>query len=296
MAAFRHWVEAARPATLTAAVVPVAVGTAVALTDAPFNALAFWAALLGALAIQIGTNLANDYFDWRAGADHAGRLGPQRVTQAGLIPPRQVLTGAWAAFGFATGCGAVLIAIAGWPIAVLGVAAIAAGVLYTGGPLPYGYVGLGDLFCFLFFGVAAVCGSYFVQTGTVSAAAFTASIPVGFTVTAILVVNNIRDLDTDRAAGKRTLAVILGRRAARAQYGILLGAAFLLPPLLGAARLAPWAASLACLALPLSFPLFLAVFTRVDGPALNVALRGTARLHLVFGALFALGILLGAGP
>jgi 1,4-dihydroxy-2-naphthoate octaprenyltransferase len=218
------------------------------------------------------------------------------VTQAGLIPPRQVLTGAWTAFGFATGCGAVLIAIAGWPIAVLGIAAIAAGVLYTGGPLPYGYVGLGDLFCFLFFGIAAVCGSYFVQTGTVSAAAFTASIPVGFTVTAILVVNNIRDLDTDRVAGKRTLAVILGRRASRAQYGILLGAAFLLPPLLGAARLAPWAASLACFAAPLAFPLLRAVFTRVEGPALNAALRGTARLHLIFGALFALGILLGARP
>jgi 1,4-dihydroxy-2-naphthoate octaprenyltransferase len=296
MAALRHWVAAARPATLTASVVPVAVGTAVALGDAPFKALAFGAALLGALAIQIGTNLANDYFDWRAGADRAGRIGPQRVTQAGLIPPHQVLTGAWTAFGFAVGCGTILIAMAGWPIAVLGVAAIAAGILYTGGPFPYGYVGLGDLFCFLFFGLAAVCGAYFVQTGTLSAAAVTASIPVGFTVTAILVVNNIRDIDTDRVAGKRTLAVILGRRASRAQYAILLIGAFLLPPLLWALDLAPAAALLACIAAPFSIPLIRAVFTRVDGPTLNTALRGTARLHLIFGMLFALGVLLGAGP
>jgi 1,4-dihydroxy-2-naphthoate octaprenyltransferase len=255
--------------------------------------VAFAAALGGAIGLQIGTNLANDYFDWRKGADNADRLGPRRVTQSGLIAPGKVLGAAWISFAFAAACGVVLIAIAGWPIAVLGLVSIAAGMLYTGGPRPYGYVGLGDLVCFLFFGVAAVSGSYFVQTGTISAPVLAASIPVGLTVTAILVVNNIRDIDTDRAAGKRTLAVIIGRRAARFQYGAFLLGALAAPPLFGAAGVLPLTGSLALFSAPLVPPLVRSVWTRVDGPSLNAALRGTARLHLVFGALFAIGIFLG---
>lgn len=293
MAPLRSWLQAARPATLSAAVVPVAVGTVLGAREAAFNPVAFAAALAGALGLQIGANLANDYFDWKKGADNADRLGPGRVTQAGLIAPGDVLRAAWLCFGFAAACGVVLIAIAGWPIAVLGLLSIAAGMLYTGGPRPYGYVGLGDLVCFLFFGVAAVSGSFFVQTGTISASALAASIPVGLTVTAILLVNNIRDIDTDRAAGKRTLAVIIGRRAARLQYGVFLIGAFAAPPLLAAAGVLPLAGSLALFSALLVPPLLRAVLNRVDGPSLNAALRGTARLHLIFGLLFAIGLLLG---
>ncbi|MFQ5457419.1 MAG: 1,4-dihydroxy-2-naphthoate polyprenyltransferase [Myxococcota bacterium] len=293
MKPIRAWLMAARPATLSAAVVPVLVGTALAFRDVPLNAVAFAAALAGAMGLQIGTNLANDYFDWKSGADNAGRLGPVRVTQSGLIPPRKVIAAAWICFGMATICGVVLIAIAGWPIAVLGLLAIAAGVLYTGGPFPYGYRGLGDAICFLFFGVAAVGVSYFVQTGTVTLPVLAASVPVGLTVTAILVVNNIRDIDTDRAAGKRTLAVILGRRASRIQYGAFLIGALAAPPLFGAAGLLPAHGALTLFSIPLVPGLLRAVATRVDGPSLNAALRGTARFHLVFGAMFAIGILLG---
>ncbi|MDP3940537.1 MAG: 1,4-dihydroxy-2-naphthoate polyprenyltransferase, partial [Deltaproteobacteria bacterium] len=248
----RHWIQAARPATLSAAVVPVMVGTALAASEGTFRPLAFAAALAGAVGIQVGTNFSNDYFDWVKGADGASRLGPIRVTQAGLIPPAQVLTGAWIAFGFAALCGIVLVAMAGWAVALLGVASIAAGVLYTGGPRPYGYMALGDLLCFLFFGVAAVCGSYFVQTGEVSLPALAASIPVGLLVTAILVVNNIRDIDSDRAAGKRTLAVVIGRRASRLQYGLFVLGAIFAPPLFALGGVLPRYALLSLLAIPLA--------------------------------------------
>lgn len=295
MTPLRAWIAAARPATLSAAVVPVLVGTALATRDGAFHGVAFAAAMAAALAIQVGTNLANDYFDWKHGADTHARLGPVRATQAGLIAPGRVLAGAWVAFGVAAMCGLVLVALRGWPVAALGVASIAAGVLYTGGPVPYGYRGLGDPVCFLFFGIAAVCGTYYAQAGALTAAAIAAAIPVGLTVTAILVVNNLRDIDTDRAAGKRTLAVILGHRASRAEYAALLAGALLAPPVLWRLHLAPAAASIACASALLAPPLLRSVFADPDGPRLNATLRGTARLHLAFGALFALGLLLG-GP
>jgi 1,4-dihydroxy-2-naphthoate octaprenyltransferase len=296
MAPLDSWIAASRPATLPAAIVPVLVGAALAARGGAFHPVAFAAALGGALAIQIGANLANDYFDWKHGADTPARLGPVRATQAGLIAPRRVLAGAWIAFGAAALCGLILIALRGWPIAALGVAAIAAGILYTGGPLPYGYVGLGDLVCFLFFGVAAVCGTYFALTGAVTPAALAASVPVGLTVTAILVVNNLRDIDTDRTAGKRTLAVILGRTGSRMEYAALLLGALAAPPILWRLGLAPPAASLACAAVLLAPPLLRSVFADPDGPRLNATLRGTARLHLVFGGLFAIGLLVGGAP
>ena len=210
----RLWLVAARPRTLPAAIAPVLVGTALAVSEDQFKALAFVAALVGSVFIQIGTNLSNDLSDARRGADTEDRLGPVRVTAGGLMPPRRVLIGTYVAFGVAVACGIYLTAEAGWEILVIGIASIVAGVLYTGGPRPYGYEGLGEVFVFLFFGVVAVTGSYFVQTEEVRWEAFVLSVPVGLLASAILVVNNVRDVDTDRRAGKRTLAVKLGRLAA----------------------------------------------------------------------------------
>src|SRR5215210_4526027 len=206
---------AARPRTLPAAVAPVLVGTALAATEDTFHVLRFLAALIGALFIQVGTNLSNDYSDARRGADMEDRLGPVRVTAGGLMPPRQVLVGTYVAFGVAVAAGLYLAAVAGWELLLVGAASILAGVLYTGGPRPYGYEGLGELFVFLFFGIVAVAGSYFVQTEGLRWEAFALAVPVGLLAAAILVVNNVRDVDTDRRAGKRTLAVKLGRERAR---------------------------------------------------------------------------------
>ena len=207
----RLWLVAARPRTLPAAIAPVLVGTALAAQEDVFKPLRFACALIGSIFIQIGTNFANDYSDARRGADTEDRLGPVRVTAGGLMPPRQVLLGVYVAFGVAVAAGAYLIAVAGWQLLLVGVASIAAGVLYTGGPRPYGYEGLGEVFVFLFFGVVAVAGSDFAQTDEWAWEAFVLAVPVGLLAAAILVVNNVRDLETDRRAGKRTLAVRLRR-------------------------------------------------------------------------------------
>ena len=202
---------AARLRTLPAAIAPVLVGTSLALGAGHFEALAFVAALLGAVFIQVGTNLSNDYSDARRGADTEDRLGPVRVTAGGLVPPSQVLIATYVSFGLAVLCGIYLVAVAGPELLAVGAASILAGVLYTGGPRPYGYEGLGEVFVFLFFGIVAVTGSYFVQVQSLPWQAFVCAVPVGLLASAILVVNNVRDIDTDRRAGKRTLAVRLGR-------------------------------------------------------------------------------------
>ncbi len=189
------------------------VGTALAGFAHVFHPLRFIAALIGAIFIQVGTNLSNDYSDARRGADTEDRLGPVRVTAGGLVPPQQVLVATYVSFGVAVLAGIYLIAVAGWQLLLVGAASIAAGVLYTGGPRPYGYEGLGELFVFLFFGIVAVAGSFFVQVEHLEWEAFALAVPVGLLASAILVVNNVRDIDTDRRAGKRTLAVRLGRRA-----------------------------------------------------------------------------------
>ena len=208
------WLLAARPATLPAAVVPVLVGTAAALHGGvQLQVGPFVAALVAALLIQIGTNFANDVFDFRKGADTAERLGPPRVTQSGMVPPEQVLIATFVTFGLAALVGVYLVLVGGWPILVVGVLSILAGLAYTGGPWPIGYHSLGDLFVFIFFGVVAVVGSAYLQTLSITPLAVWASFPVGLLVTAILVVNNLRDIDTDRQVGKKTLAVRLGRRA-----------------------------------------------------------------------------------
>jgi len=282
---------AARPRTLPAAIAPVLVGTSLAIRNGPFHPLAFVAALLGAVLIQIGTNLSNDYSDARRGADTEDRIGPVRVTAGGLLPPSRVLTATYLTFAGAVLCGVYLIAVAGWLLLAIGAASILAGVLYTGGPRPYGYEGLGELFVFLFFGFVAVTGSYYVQRRTLPWEAFVLAVPVGLLIAAILVVNNVRDIETDRRAGKMTLAVKLGRERARVLFTAMIALAFVsswVPWFAGA--LSPWLL-LTVAAAPLAVPLVRTVRTRADGPSLNVALAGSARLALVFCVLLCAGVL-----
>jgi 1,4-dihydroxy-2-naphthoate polyprenyltransferase len=289
---WRIWLMAARPRTLPAAVSPVLVGTAAAVEAVDdLRVGAFLAALAGSIFIQIGTNLANDYSDARRGADTADRLGPVRVTSAGLVTPRRVLVATWIAFGLAIAAGIYLATVAGPVILVVGVASILAGVLYTGGPRPYGYAGLGEVFVFAFFGLVAVNGSYYVQLEELDWLPFGLSLAVGFLATAILVVNNVRDIETDRRAGKRTLAVRIGRDRARRLYALLLGAAFVTVPIAVILGATTWIL-LALASLPLVRPPLRAVMTRTDGPALNGALAGTGALLGAFSLLLTAGLLI----
>ena len=283
------WWLAVRPATLTASAAPVFVGAGVAWSQGVFSLGPALAALLGASLLQVGANFANDVFDFERGADTVERLGPQRATQQGWITPGQMKRAMWLAFAAATLTGLYLTYVAGWPVLALGLLSIAAAYLYTGGPRPYGYLGLGDLAVFLFFGLGAVAGTYYVQALSVSRLALIASIPIGALATAILVVNNLRDIETDARAGKHTLAVRIGERATRAYYFALLLVAYVVPLLLwwrglvGPHALLPW----------LSLPLALRLASRLRherGLALNGCLVRTARLEVVFGLLFALGL------
>jgi 1,4-dihydroxy-2-naphthoate octaprenyltransferase len=290
--ALRIWLMAARPRTLPVGLAPVLVGTALAGTIDGFHPLRFAAALLGALLIQVGANLSNDYSDARRGADAEDRLGPVRVTAGGLVPPRQVLIATYVTFGLSILIGAYLIAVAGWELLLVGAASIVAGVLYTGGPRPYGYEGFGELFVFLFFGIVAVAGSFFVQAETLIWEAFALAVPVGLLAAAVLVVNNVRDVDTDRRAGKRTLAVRLGRARTRTLFAAMVYGAYLLTPvtwLFG--PLDAWVL-LPLLSLPLAAPVVRGVRTHVDGPSLNEALAGAGRLELAFCVLLSAGVLL----
>jgi 1,4-dihydroxy-2-naphthoate octaprenyltransferase len=282
---------AARPRTLPTGIAPVLVGTALADTAGTFHVGRFIAALVGATFIQVGANLSNDYSDARRGADTEDRLGPVRVTAGGLVPPRQVLVATYVAFFVAVVAGSYLIAEAGFEILLVGILSILAGVLYTGGPRPYGYEGLGEVFVFLFFGVAAVAGSYFAQTERWDWEAFALSVPVGLLAAALLVVNNVRDADTDRRAGKRTLAVKLGRERTRTLYAAMLALAFLTVPI-------PWLAgsldawTLLCwLTIPIAVRLVQTVREHTDGPTLNRALAGTSMLELAFCVLLCIGVL-----
>ncbi|HEY8485952.1 MAG TPA: 1,4-dihydroxy-2-naphthoate polyprenyltransferase [Limnochordales bacterium] len=283
---------AARIPTLSAAVAPVLVGTAMAAARGAARADVFLAALAASLLIQIGTNFANDLFDYRKGADREGRLGPTRVTQTGLLSEAQVARGTLTVFAGAVLLGAYLARVGGWPVVVIGALAIAAGVLYTAGPWPLGYHGLGDVMVFLFFGVVAVGGTVYVHAGQWPASALVAGAAVGCTVTAILVVNNLRDLEQDRASGKRTLAVRLGVRGTRVEYVVLVAAAYgLWAALWRMGELGP-AFWLPLLSLPWAADTVRQVFTQ-QGRALNATLKGTSRLHLAFSALLALSFVLG---
>lgn len=286
------WRMAVRLPTLPAAIAPVLVGTGAAIGREQFEALPAVAALAGAVCLQVGANLANDLFDFRKGTDTEDRLGPPRATQTGALSERQVLAGMAVVFGLATLAGAYLAVVAGWPVIAIGVTGIVAALAYTGGPWPFGYHALGDVFTFVFFGVAAVGGTYYVQSEHLPGLALAASLPMGCTVTAILVVNNLRDIPTDAATGKRTLAVLLGDRATRAWYVFLVAAAI---PLAAATWLSGAAGPgvlLSVLALPAAFRPLRAVVSGVTGRPLNLALKETARFHLVFGALFACGLAL----
>lgn len=288
----RIWLMAARLRTLPVGLAPVFVGTALAGFEDIFHPLRFAAALLGALFIQVGANLSNDYSDARRGADTEDRLGPVRVTAGGLVPPRQVLIATYVTFGLAVACGAYLIAVAGWELLLVGVASIVAGVLYTGGPRPYGYDGLGEIFVFLFFGIVAVAGSYFVQTETLEWEAFALAVPVGLLASAVLVVNNYRDMDTDRRAGKKTLAVRIGRERSRVLFAAMVYGAYLLTPIAWIfGPLSPWLL-LPLLSVPLAAPVVRLVRNRTDGPSLNEALARTGMLSLVFCVLLSAGVLL----
>lgn len=288
----RAWVHAARPPTLPAAVVPVLVGTAAGLISADFRPLPFVAALLASLLIQIGTNFANDLFDFHKGADTAERVGPVRVTQRGIFTPAEVRRATILTFGAAALIGLYLVAVGGWPILLIGLLAILCGVAYTGGPFPLGYHGLGDLFVFIFFGVVGVTGSAYLQTGTLDGLALAASVPVGLLVTNILVINNLRDIVTDRAAGKHTLAVRIGAPASRVQYLVFTVVAYLVPLAIWPAGAAGAWVLLSWLSLPLAVALVRTVMAGTAGPSLNLVLKRTGQLHLLFGLLFALGLLL----
>ena len=289
---WQAWLLAARPKTLAAAMVPVLVGTGLAWRDGQFRAGPALAALVGAWLIQIGTNFANDYYDFQKGADDEDRLGPTRVVQSGILSPDAVVTAMGVTFGLASAVGAYLVWIAGWPIVVIGIASIASGIAYTGGPYPLGYHGLGDLFVFIFFGVVAVVGAYFVQALTVTQGAFVASVPVGCLSVAILVVNNYRDIESDERAGKRTLAVRLGRSGTRFQYAGMLVVAYAIPIVQWATNAASIWALLPLATLPLGGRLFYQL-RRHDGARLNATLAGTARLTALFGILYAGGLAFG---
>ena len=286
------WVMAARPATLTAAVVPVLVGTAAASHDGSFKLLPFVGAMMAAGLIQVGTNLANDFFDFERGADTPDRLGPPRVTQSGLASPQSVRSAMYLTFGAAAAVGVYLVSVGGWPILAIGVLSIVAGIAYTGGPWPLGYHGLGDLFVFVFFGVVAVVGSYYLQAGEVGSIAWVTAVPVGLIVTAILVVNNLRDIESDRRVGKRTLAVRLGARLTRVQYALLLLIPYALVAGFAVGGPLPGWSWLPWLTLPIALALAGIVLGGAEGRKLNAVLKGTAQLHLLFGALLAGSLLL----
>ena len=293
MGALRIWLMAARPRTLPAAIAPVLVGSAAAwveLDGDDFLWLRFLAALVAAIFIQIGTNLANDYSDAKRGADTVDRLGPVRVTASGLAAPRRVLHATWAAFGIAVLVGLYLVIEVGPEILAVGILSIIAGILYTGGPKPYGYEGLGEVFVFVFFGLVAVNGSYYVQLEDLAWLPFLLSLPVGLLSAAILVVNNVRDIDTDRRAGKRTLAVRLGRERTRDLYTGMLVASYVLLPLALLLGDGPALGLLGLLSVPLAMKPLRAVRERTDGPALNGALAGTGALLAAFALLTSIGL------
>jgi 1,4-dihydroxy-2-naphthoate polyprenyltransferase len=283
------WRTAARVHTLPAGVVPVVVGSGLAFGDGVFRWDAFGWALLGAMAIQVAANFANDVSDARRGADTPDRLGPPRMVALGVITPGRMWAAAWIAIAIAAAAGVALTVIAGPAILIIGAVSVIAMLGYVGGPVPYGYRGLGELFVFVFFGLVATVGSRFVHDGTAPISAWLIAVPIGLLATAILVVNNLRDIDTDRAAGKRTLAVILGEQRTRTLFGLLLYGSLALVAVYAVAGWAPRGTVLALLILPqMSVPV--GMVRRGDrGAHLVRALKLTARAHLYVGLVLAVG-------
>jgi len=288
---YQAWLLASRPKTLPAAVSPVLIGSAAAFAEDGFRFLPALAAFLGALFLQIGANLANDVFDFEKGADQHNRLGPMRVTQAGLLTPKEVKAGMWIVFALAAICGLYMTLVSGWLILFIGLLAILAAIAYTGGPFPYGYKGLGEIFVFIFFGFAAVCGTYYAQTNTISQLALLSSVPVGLLIVAILIVNNVRDYESDKTANKRTLAVRFGLQWARQEFVSVVILAFVFVVLLAISDLAsPWLL-ITWLALPMVFSISSSVLNQ-QGKILNKTLAATGQLTLVFSLLYTIGLML----
>ncbi|HSF87534.1 MAG TPA: 1,4-dihydroxy-2-naphthoate polyprenyltransferase [Acidimicrobiia bacterium] len=288
---FRPWILAARPPTLWAAVAPVLIGSALAHRDGVFRWDAFVVTGLAAVLIQIGVNYANDYSDGVRGTDSPDRIGPQRAVASKLVTPQQMRAGIGIVFGLAALLGLYLATIAGPVIIVIGAVSIVAALGYTGGPIPYGYRGLGEVFVFVFFGLVATVGTRFVFDRTAPLDAWVGGVAMGLLATAILIANNIRDLDTDAAAGKRTLAVKLGRDRTRTLFAAVVYGAFGVVALSAALQWTPPWTTLALAALPLGIRLATAIRRAVAGPELIAALKGTARLQLLVGVLFAAGAL-----
>lgn len=284
------WTLAIRPKTLPAAAASVIIGTVLAWYDGGFALGPAFAALAIALLLQIGSNLANDVYDDERGADTADRLGPTRVTQAGLLTRKQVKTGMKVVFVIAFLLGMYLTWVRGWMVLVIGIAAIVAAIAYTGGPWPLGYHGLGEVFVFLFFGVTAVVGTYWVQTGVTAPIAWIMSISPGLLITAIIVVNNLRDIEQDRVAGKRTVSVRIGAEATKWEFVACVAVAYLVVPAVVLAEMLPAPALLSWLSLPLAYLTTRMVFTQTGKP-LNKALAMTGQTTLAFSVLFAVGLL-----
>jgi 1,4-dihydroxy-2-naphthoate octaprenyltransferase len=276
---------------LTAAIVPVLVGSAVARAVGGFRLMPALAALVGAMLIQIATNFANDVFDHEKGADTEERLGPTRATASGLLSTRQMRTALVVTLALTLVPGAYLVTVGGWPIVIIGIASMLSGVAYTGGPYPLGYHGLGDVFVFVFFGLVAVCGTVFVQANTIPLLAWLAASAVGAIATAILVVNNVRDRETDVKAGKRTLAVRLGKRGGIIEYIGLFVIAYAVPVLAIVLANAGMWVLLPIVSIPLAIRLVVALVTK-EGRLLNAVLGQTAMLLLVYGVLLSVGLVL----
>jgi len=283
------WGLAIRPRTLPAAATGVITGSALAWRDGSFQFNIMLTCLLTALLLQIGSNLANDVFDFERGTDTPERLGPMRVTQAGLLRPEEVKFGMAVVFGLATLMGSYLVWLGGWPILLIGVCAIVSAIAYTGGPFPIGYHRLGDIFVFIFFGLAAVAGTYYLHAGFVSPAAWWMTISPGLMITGILVVNNLRDLENDRKTGKHTMAVHLGETGSRIQYLICMIVAYLVLIPVSFFGMLPWSSMLVWLSLPLAIQATRVVLTQKGSP-LNAALAQTGLVALTFSLLFWLGL------
>ncbi|MEO1023247.1 MAG: 1,4-dihydroxy-2-naphthoate polyprenyltransferase [Bacteroidota bacterium] len=289
---FPIWLEASRPKTLAAAFVPVLVGAAIAWKEETLVWIPTVVALLCALLIQIGTNFANDYFDFIKGSDTEERIGFRRATAAGLIAPKTMRNATIVVMGLAFIIGLYLVWVGGWVILAIGIASLLFGVLYTGGPYPLGYNGLGDVFVFLFFGIVAVMGTYYVNALSWSEASFWASLAVGALCTNILVINNLRDVEQDAKSGKRTLGVLFGDRTLKLEYTLMLFLAFAIPPhFFWQMGYGVWI-FLPFLSLPVALILIRTVWTETDKPKLNAVLERTAQYMTLFGALLSIGIVL----
>ena len=286
------WIMASRPKTLWAAVSPVIVGTAMAYADRGGHWLAALAAFFGAVMIQIGTNFANDYYDFHKGSDSHDRLGPTRVTHAGLVTLPAMRRAIVSAFGLAFLAGIYLVYRGGWPVVIIGLSSILFGILYTGGPYPLGYNGLGDIFVLIFFGPVAVAGTYYVQALHITDIVILAGLAPGLFSVAILTVNNLRDIDSDQRAGKKTLPARFGRTFARSEYLFCVVVGSLLPVLLVALDTSRVYGLMGCFTIFLAIPTIRTVLTDTSGSALNEALAGTGRILLVYSLLFSIGWLL----